>query len=83
MTTKQQIKSAKPTHFHERWLKAYGLRVTAQDAATGKICSFECQFCRAFGKEVRRVDAARAPRAKIKMLLYQAMEARSHEDAYA
>jgi hypothetical protein len=42
MTTKQQIKPAKPTYFHNRWLKAYGLCVTARDAATGKISSVEC-----------------------------------------
>ncbi len=42
---KKHIKKvAKPTLFHERWLKAYGLRVTARDAAMGSICSVECRF---------------------------------------
>ncbi|KAI2514226.1 hypothetical protein MHU86_119 [Fragilaria crotonensis] len=59
-------KCAKPSQFHERWLKAYGVRVTARDAATGNVCSVECQFCRAFGKEGRH-DRIRAPRSNIKM----------------
>ena len=64
---KHHIKVAKPTQFHERWLKAYGLvRVTARDAATGIICSAECRFCRAFGKEGSN-DHGRAPRSKIKL----------------
>jgi hypothetical protein len=59
-------KCAKPSQFHEQWLKAYGLRVTARDAATGNVCSVECQFCQVFGKEGRH-DRIRAPRSNIKM----------------
>ena len=44
-------KHCKPTHFNEKWLKAYGLHVSARDAATGDVASVECGFCRAFGKE--------------------------------
>ena len=43
-----------------------GLRVTARDAATGSICSVECRFCRAFGKEMNAERARKAPVAKIK-----------------
>ena len=63
---KHHIKVVKPTRFNERWLKAYGLRVTARDAATGVVCSAECQFCRAFGKEASS-SHGRAPRSNIKM----------------
>ena len=38
-TNKKHTKGTKPMLFHEKWLKAYGLRVTARDAATGSICS--------------------------------------------
>ena len=56
-------KDCKPTHFNEKWLKAYGLHVSARDAATGDVASVECRFCRAFGKEVREeVNVKRAPR---------------------
>jgi len=61
-------KHCKPTHFKEKWLKAYGLHVSARDAATGDVASVECRFCRAFGKEVREeVNVKRAPTSKIKM----------------
>ena len=63
---KKKKKCAKPSQFHERWLKTYGLRVTARDASTGNVCSVECQFCRVFGKEGRH-DRIRAPRSNIKM----------------
>ena len=65
-TNKKHTKGTKPMLFHEKWLKAYGLRVTARDAATGSICSVECRFCRAFGKEVNAERAHKAPVAKIK-----------------
>jgi hypothetical protein len=35
---KKHTKGIKPTLFHEKWLMAYALRVTARDAATGSFC---------------------------------------------
>jgi hypothetical protein len=59
---RKHAKGTNPTLFHEKWLKA--LRVTARDATTGSICSFECRFCRAFGKDVNAERARKAPTAK-------------------
>jgi hypothetical protein len=61
-------KHCKSTHFNEKWLKAYGLHVSARDAATEDVASVESRFCRAFGKEAREeVNLKRAPTYKIKM----------------
>ncbi|KAI2498048.1 hypothetical protein MHU86_16421 [Fragilaria crotonensis] len=38
---KKKKKHCKPTHFNEKWLKAYGLHVSARDAATGDVASVE------------------------------------------
>ena len=63
---KKKKKCAKPSQFHEQWLKAYELHVTARDAATGNVCSVECQFYRVFGKEGHH-DRIQAPRSNTKM----------------
>ncbi|KAI2502209.1 hypothetical protein MHU86_12261 [Fragilaria crotonensis] len=34
----KHTKGIKPTLFHEKWLMAYALHVTARDAATGSFC---------------------------------------------
>ncbi len=78
---KKHTKGTKPTLCHEKWLMAYGLRVTARDAARGSICSVQCRFCRAFGKEVNAERACKVPITN--QVLHQTMASRSHEESYA
>ena len=45
--------SRKPIEFQQKWIVRYGVRVSARDSDTGKVCSVECRFCRFFGRRDR------------------------------
>ncbi len=45
--------SRKSIEFQQKWVARYGVRVSARDSETGKVCSVECRFCRFFGRDDR------------------------------
>jgi hypothetical protein len=80
--SKQNIKVAKPTRFNERWLKAYGLRVTARDDASNGRCLLRRMSILSSIQERSKQQSWASTKIQYQAV-HKAMATRSHEVPYA